>query len=425
MKASKKIVYVFLRNKIVGIDSILSTCMEIYGRCGYTFNFISFDYMTYKYIVEDNTVIRDAINHIGKIELVSSDRYSSSNISRLFILFYFIRVIFNVAVRNYYIMHSSHLHVKPFVLVKWLFKKSNIIFVEKKSFNNEIRIGTKKHNLQFIYDRRLTYDEISKYNIDLYSHPPLLYADTLIGYDENWNYFKHPAADKSRKIIFKDIRRGKYWIDFVNKNASKYIDSEMPFGDFESNKILVFIATRITRNTDHNAIDEFTGALRVLFKYTHVFPLFIKLHTFSDLDFIDELLSIASDEKNSTRYVITHLHPAVLATRSIISVFANSGTLMSEFSKLGIPVVDLQIYENTLLPSSCLNSSTELSEKDLTERYKYRSKHSDYTFTCIDNFDKFMKGVINTSFGSDSIKPILAASQKTMSCFGTCELLKE
>ena len=86
MKASKKIVYVFLRNKIVGIDSILSTCMEIYGRCGYTFNFISFDYMTYKYIVEDNTVIRDAINHIGKIELVSSDRYSSSNISRLFIL---------------------------------------------------------------------------------------------------------------------------------------------------------------------------------------------------------------------------------------------------------------------------------------------------------------------------------------------------
>jgi hypothetical protein len=427
MKVDNKVIYVILRNKIIGIDSILPTCVEIHGRCGYMFNFISLDYSTYKYIMEDNIVLRDAIHSIGKIELLSSDRYKSRYISKLFFIFYFVKVMFNIAVRNDYIMHSAHLHVNPFVWVRWLFKKSNIIFMEKQSFGIEKAIdftNVKNRDLKFLYNKRLTYDEISKYGIDIYSHPPLLYAGVLIGYDKRWNYFKHPTASRLKKIVLKDMRSNRYWISFIKKNAHKYIESEMPVGDFKSGNILVFIATRITRTTDINAIEEFVGALNVLFKYTHIFPLFIKLHTFSDVEFINELVNTALGKENSARYVFTKLHPAVLATRAVISVFANSGTLMKEFSEFDIPVVDLQIYEDILSPSH-VSLSINLSKSNLEKRYKERKNLSDYTFTDVYNFDKFMEKIVNTSSKLDGIKPLVDNSQKYISHIESCNFSKK
>ena len=427
MKVDNKVIYVILRNKIIGIDSILPTCVEIHGRCGYMFNFISLDYSTYKYIMEDNIVLRDAIHSIGKIELLSSDRYKSRYISKLFFIFYFVKVMFNIAVRNDYIMHSAHLHVNPFVWVRWLFKKSNIIFMEKQSFGIEKAIdftNVKNRDLKFLYNKRLTYDEISKYGIDIYSHPPLLYAGVLIGYDKRWNYFKHPTASRLKKIVLKDMRSNRYWISFIKKNAHKYIESEMPVGDFKSGNILVFIATRITRTTDINAIEEFVGALNVLFKYTHIFPLFIKLHTYSDIEFVNELLSISLGSVSDVKYVITTLHPEVLATRSVISVFANEGTIMEEFSVLRVPVVDLQIYEN-ILPPFCLESSINLSEGDLTRRYNEREKFSDYTFTDAKDFDKFMEGIVDTSYSLDDTKIFISDSKKNMSNLWSCDFSTE
>ena len=192
MRSNRKTVYVLLRNKIIGIDSILPLCMEINGKFGYKFNFISFEYETYKYIVKDNVVIKDMINSIGKIDFVSLKKYKSRYLSMLFVVFYFIKVIINVAATNGYIMHSAHLHIKPLMWIRWFFKKSNIIFVEKKIHGGSKGINFtnfKKKSLTKIYGSRLTNDEIHEFGIDIYSHPPLLYAGTLIGYNENWNYF--------------------------------------------------------------------------------------------------------------------------------------------------------------------------------------------------------------------------------------------
>ena len=416
MRSNRKTVYVLLRNKIIGIDSILPLCMEINGKFGYKFNFISFEHETYKYIVKDNVVIKDMINSIGKIDFVSLKKYKSRYLSMLFVVFYFIKVIINVAATNGYIMHSAHLHIKPLMWIRWFFKKSNIIFVEKKIYGVSIGVNSKnfkKRSLTRIYESRLTNDEIREFGIDMYSHPPLLYAGILIAYNENWNYFKHPAANQLKKITFKHSYRGKHFVDFVNKHAYTYIKNQIPHENFESGNILVFIATRIIRHSDSNVINEFTGALRALSKYLHIFPLFIKLHTFSDTEFIDELIKASLGDENSTRYTITTLHPMVLASKAVISVFANDGTVMGQFSELNVPVIDLQIYENILAPSH-LKSCIELSESELTRRYKRRKISSDYTFDEMEEFDKFMEQIIDTSSGLNITRTITASSQKNM-----------
>lgn len=412
---SKKIIHVILRNKIIGIDSILPLCMEINGKCGYDFNFISLDKATFRFIMEDNIVLRDAIKYIGKIELVSSDKYKSRYMSKIFFFYFFLKVILGVSIRNDYVIHSAHLHSKPFIWIRRLFKRKNVIFSEASSFGATKVIdftNVNKDNLKSVYSKRLSYDEIIKYGIDMHFNPPLLYAGILVGFDKKWNYFKHPEARKLKKMVFKNLRRRGFWIDFTNKHANKYIKDEMPICYPENSNILVFIATRIHRNIDYYCITEFFGALKALSKYMHNFPLFIKLHTFSDIDFINELLDIALGSENSTRYVITTLHPAVLSTRAMVSVFANAGSIMQEFLELGTPVIDLQIYEYTL-PDSYFRLSEIIPKDKLKARYKNRKKFSDYTFSNTEDFNKFMCGVISADASEDtsSSKHILSGLQ--------------
>ena len=415
---NKKIVHVILRNKIIGIDSILPLCMEMHGKCGCTFNFISLDSSTYKYIMKDNVVLIDAINYIGKIDLVSTSKYKSKYISKLSFILYFIKVIFKVTVRDNYIMHSGHLHLKPLAWIRFLFKRSNVIFVERESYISEARFIHSDMNI--FYAGRMTYDEISESSIDIHSNPPLLYANTLIGYDKEWVYFKHAKANKLKKIVLKDIRKNKYWIEFLYKNADKYIKNETPYGDFESSNILVFIATRVTRTSDRDLINEFAGALKALSKYMHIFPLFIKLHTFSDIEFINELLDISLGRENRDRYVITSIHPTILSSKSIVSVFASEGTLMREFSGLNIPVVDLQMHEE-FLPSYFFDNSIGLSASDLAERYKLRKISSDYIFTNNESFDKFMDKTIDNSHNfSDTNHDFFATHKKISHSDGLC-----
>jgi hypothetical protein len=413
MKYNRKIVYVFLRNKIIGIDSILPLCMEISGKFGYKFIFISFEHETYKYIAKDNVVIKDMIDSIGRIDFVSLRKYKSRYLSILSVALYFIKAIINIAVTNGYVIHSAHLNIKPLMWIRWFFKKSNIIFVERKIFggggvNSK---NFKKKSLTRIYESRLTNDEIREFGIDMYSHPPFLYAGILIAYNENWNYFKHPAANQLKKIIFKHNYRGKHFVDFVNKHAYTYIKNQIPHENFESGNILVFIATRITRHSDSNAIKEFSGALKALSKYLHIFPLFIKLHTFSDTDFIDELIKISLGSENSARCTITNLHPMILSSRAIISVFANEGTVMSQLSAVDVPIIDLQIHEN-VLESFHLKSCIEISESELASRYERRKLASDYTFNKTQDFDKFMEQTIAALPSLNIVRTITASSQK-------------
>jgi hypothetical protein len=423
IKNTKKIVYVILPNKIVGIDSIMPLCMEMHGRCGYRFNFIFLDFEAHEFITKNNIVLADAINHIGKVDFVSSSRLKSRYISKLFFIFYFLKVIFNVAIKNNYVVHSQHFHAKPLMWIRWLFKKSNVIFIEKKSFglrSEKNFSDIRNHNLKLVYSTRLTYSEISKYNIDIYSHLPLLHAGRLIGYDDEWNYFKHPKASKLKKIVLKDVRKNKYWIDFINNYTVNYFNRENHSKYLEDNNIITFIATRITRTDDSYLINEFVGALKALSKYIHTFPLYIKLHIFSDVEFINELIDISLGANNRNVYTITTLHPMVLATKSLVSVFANEGTVMGEFSALGVPVVNLQIYED-ILPPSYLDSAIKLDDSELIRRNKARKDGSDCTFTSAKDFDGFMENLVN-SLSSLSGTRTISSSSKDL---GLCDFLKQ
>ncbi len=63
------VIHVFLKNKLITLDSIIPFCMQLHMKCGIKFNFIIFDLESYRAIVEDNIVLNDVINKIGELNV--------------------------------------------------------------------------------------------------------------------------------------------------------------------------------------------------------------------------------------------------------------------------------------------------------------------------------------------------------------------
>ena len=73
-----KYVAVFLKNKLISLNSILPLALEMNQCCGYKFYFIVWEYESYRSIVEDNIVLRDMALSVG--EIVCPDSASNTNI---------------------------------------------------------------------------------------------------------------------------------------------------------------------------------------------------------------------------------------------------------------------------------------------------------------------------------------------------------
>ena len=104
-------IYVLLRNKIVGVDSILPLCMQLHKECGVTFTFMFFEYSSFKVIRNDNIVLSDAINTIGKSIFVGSGKHKI--ISKIFPIFFLVKMVFNINFKKSYIMHTGGMNIKP------------------------------------------------------------------------------------------------------------------------------------------------------------------------------------------------------------------------------------------------------------------------------------------------------------------------
>ena len=71
---NNKYITVFLKNKLISFDSIMPLALEINRCCGYKFNFIIWEYDTYKSVIEDNIVLRDMALSIGNITCPNKSR---------------------------------------------------------------------------------------------------------------------------------------------------------------------------------------------------------------------------------------------------------------------------------------------------------------------------------------------------------------
>mgnify|MGYP000028704278 CR=1 FL=1 len=335
----KKHVYVILKNKIIGTDSVITLCMQIYKECGYTFTFILFEHGSFKAIKNDNIVLFDAINSIGKLVSLSSERYKYRVISKIFTVLFFIKMILKIKFQENYIMHSGGLHVKPLSFIMNFTPLQRIIFHETSSYGRLCHENKGVDTPEMFFSRRQTQNA---FDSNVLRHLlPTLNAGILIAYDEFWNYFKHPEAINAQQVVFNNSRNAGAWIDFIKNRSSEYIDSELDkyLLNQKSKHILIIFIGRIQIDKSGSYIKSFIQMIDEISKTVgDKVPVFIKPHIFADLEFIMNCISkgVGGGKIN---YIFTKLHPSVLASRAAISFFIGNSTVINEISNLNVPII--------------------------------------------------------------------------------------
>jgi len=228
-------------------------------------------------------------------------------------------------------MHFGALHEKPLNRISSFYKLKRTILCEGVSYGPH---SVKKN----IFNNRETQ---SVFNKSKMCKKTALKAGILIGYDKLWNYFKHREAVKSHKIVFNDSRNASAWVDFIESKASNYIDRELDENNIDQKDrhiIIVFIG-RLQLDKTGQFIESFIQMISEIAKNVgDEYPVFIKPHVLSDLDFLQKCVLDGIGEYKM-KYILTKLHPSVLASRAAMSFFVGNSTVIREISNLKVPII--------------------------------------------------------------------------------------
>ncbi len=339
-----KIIFIFLKNKIISLDSIIPFAFEMNKQCGFKFVFVVFDKGTYDAIKNDNIVLNDAINTIGSLVCIYSLKNSFKIIRKLFFLFNVLKISLQVNFNDSYILHFGGLNERPLVFIRWLFFLRKRILCESSSYgrfiNNNAEFGSvTTRNASTIYQYRT--DSLSYFSSSEDYAP--LNASILVGFHESWNYFKHKESYKTKKVVFLNSRNSPAWIDFLSTNANNYINKELGVLGCDSKNIISIVIGRLMLRYHDDELTRlhakaFKKTLISLAKYSKDFPIFIKPKVYDDISmlkkFIDEI-----GKEYKINFILTELHPMVLASRSIVSIFVSNTTAINDFYIARVPIV--------------------------------------------------------------------------------------
>jgi hypothetical protein len=322
-----KYIYVFLKNKIVSLDTIIPFCMEVNAQCNIEFIFVVRDSDTYRSITESNIVLLDAINSIGGVINLSKDRYKLRHISKIFMLLYMFYIVMRINTKKDYIIHFGLFNQKPFSLLCFLLDKKRIVFSSKSSYGRDDNV---KHNF--------------------------LCTGMLLGFSDSWRYLKGDSAtDNIPKIIIKKSRNLPTWINFIKEKSDMYINLELKKKLLIGERIIFFPIGRINLDFTMTNSKSFIETLKRMAQYSNKYPIFIKPHSSVKLDYIRKLICDAEEDiKIKINYIFTKLHPSILASRAIASIFVSNSTIINEMYNLQVPIIQCFYGYESRNHSCCL-----------------------------------------------------------------------
>ena len=110
----RKVIHVFLKNKLISLDSIIPFCMQLNAKCSVRFNFITFDKVSYETIINENIVLRDAIFKIGSITNLGSSGHKYKYLRKLYSILIICRIWMRAIFTNDLLLHFGVLDERPF-----------------------------------------------------------------------------------------------------------------------------------------------------------------------------------------------------------------------------------------------------------------------------------------------------------------------
>ncbi len=323
---------VFVTNKIISVDTILPILLEA-KQCNNQRIVVVVSRKKGIQAIENNIVINDTINKIGFKFLFGGryrNRWYKRTIGSIQFLLLFIAGIFRAKFIHFDVVHTIPLKILSF------FFSSRIFYSEKDA--------TKNHNATH-YNK----NKFGKVSSEGDYQLPL--GSNIISYYERrlYYYFGHKVHE-NRNVYHLGLTRARdSWVKYIN-DSSNYYFNKFHKGVNISNGIIFIVLTfydlesktfnEEDRFTQRKLRQNFENTVDVLSNIKGDIPVFLKPHSYTDLEYVNSILSEYSG------FHITYLHPSMLIQNSRFVICNYYTTILGDAHNLGVTTIEYTYYAN-------------------------------------------------------------------------------
>jgi hypothetical protein len=322
----KQSLVIFINRKLISIDAILPLLCEIKNiSVELTIKVVCPDLST-KVAIDNNIFIKEQIDSIGNIYVLSirnsNNKRSFFNIMKTIILLFsfFKDCIFS---RTSFI-HFGLLFKKPFNFLNYI-NKNKSYYCE----NDPYGFTQLMQDVTFLK---------KNYPINY----PLIKSGNVIAFSKVWNIDKN---NEYKYFYYGPSRKRKFWINLVLSKSEYYLEKELTINRLDKNSTLISIMLgyfgelKYLSNKDSvmNSLDD---TIKILSQHIKEEVVVFKPHVFTDLIILEKILKKYKD----FNYIITNLHPMILATRSKFAIANYYSTTLSDFNTLGVKTIEYTDY---------------------------------------------------------------------------------
>jgi hypothetical protein len=317
---------VFINRKLISIDAILPLLCEVKDKNKLLkIKVVCPDYSTLEGI-KKNHFIDDQIKNIGTISVLTLRKHngkrSIKSIIKALILLGFI--FKDVLLKNTSFIHFGLLFTKSFNFLNF-FNKNNSYYCESDPYGftqlmQDVTFLKKNH-------------PINSYRIK---------NGNVIAFSKVWNIDKN---NEYKYFYYGPSRKRKFWINLVLSKSEYYLEKELIKNRLDKNSTLIsvmlgyFGELKYLSNKDSvmNCLDD---TIKILSKHIKKEVVVFKPHVFTDLVILEKILK----KYKNFNYIITYLHPMILATRSKFAIGNYYSTTLSDFNALGVKTIEYTDY---------------------------------------------------------------------------------
>ena len=354
IKMKKNKIIVFVKNKLITLDTVLPILIEMKEKYNMTSKIVVFDDLAYK-AIHKNIVIKDAVDYVGSVIYIT--RGSKSKILRIMSVIFYMLILFPGFIKGNKVLHFGHLSDGVLRLISILFSK-NVYHLQGSAydFNYSLKIFEENNNIR------------AKQGGD-----NIVFFGKKIGEE----YFSNVKCKKI--FFFGETRTRLSWVSYIRNRSDYYFNLHHKSVDF-SNGCVVYILGAI------EAIDYkkrlFLNTVNILKSINLKIPILVKPHAFTEMKVVHNAI------ENLPMAHITYLHPSLLATKSKLFISNNFSNTLADAHSFGVPTIQYSYYDNA--------STEECKEKFVD----YLVKDD------INEFNTIIRNILSNDFNSSNFEGV-------------------
>ena len=176
---------------------------------------------------------------------------------------------------------------------------------------------------------------------------PAPLGGNIISYNKDrLHYYFGRGIYNRRKVFFLGPTKSRQsWQKYINDN-SEYYFNKFHKGVNISNGIVLIVLTNYGLNepieedvfSQKKLRKNFENTIKVLSKIKENIPVFLKAHSYTDIEYVESVLS------EHDGFNVTYLHPSMLLQNAKFVICNYYSSILGDASSLGVPTVEYTYY---------------------------------------------------------------------------------